>query len=440
MNDSVYKKIKKQNGEAFARTLRNHHDGILEIPDIDKIVRHTGRDAEPLLPYLLSLITKDKESDSTLTPSDPYALLAQAGYTAFHADTLEKQNSIKRYFKPGELLCTFNDAARYQDYHIVHAIRQDADRIQRRDFTGREKRQDEYGTSVISIQMLKEGGFISIKNRYNHTVDHCDNTFGSNPDNIIPGLSAALKAHFNVEFQSYSELPDEYTLIQDRIFRYYSECRNIYYGDQAWVKGGEIHTVDRAAGDAMFDGLLFDNQSKRLHKIDPHLPNSFAEHFNHYYGGQRGLNVDRDGNLRLDDEVLIGADGSRIISLNLPAFTEMDDGCLNTVLHLTHFKASALERMGVGCLYHAPSLTDFEVPALKAMGDCCLTSCDRITHLKTPALTTMGLACFSSAGNLTHVEAPALKAMGNDCFSKSEKIKTFNTALPQARLLTPAPA
>ena len=47
----MYKKIKRQNGETFARTLRDHHNGLLEIPDIDKIVRHAGRDAEPLLPF-----------------------------------------------------------------------------------------------------------------------------------------------------------------------------------------------------------------------------------------------------------------------------------------------------------------------------------------------------------------------------------------------------
>ena len=60
------------------------------------------------------------------------------------------------------------------------------------------QRDDEYGTSVISIQVFKEGGFISIKNRYNHTVQNCDNTLNSNPDNIILGLSDAIKHHFHV--------------------------------------------------------------------------------------------------------------------------------------------------------------------------------------------------------------------------------------------------
>ena len=188
----MYKKIKKQNGEKFAQRLRDFHNGIMEIPDLDVILRHAGRDAAPLLPYLLTLLATDDDPEPEPEAiGSPFELLEQAGYKAFHADTLEKQNSIKTYYKKGELLCTFNDSARYQKYHIVHAIKNDVDNIRREAFNGKEESQDDYGTSVISIQMNKQGGFISIKNRYNHSVDGCDHTFDSNPDNIITVLSAA---------------------------------------------------------------------------------------------------------------------------------------------------------------------------------------------------------------------------------------------------------
>ncbi len=262
----MYKKLKKQNGEKFAQTIRNFHNGILEIPDIDVILRHAGRDAEPLLPYLMTLLASNDDTPVP-APSDPFVLLKQAGYDAFYADTLEKQNDIKPYFARGELLCTFNDHARYKNYHIVHAVKKDADKIKRKDFKGREERQDEYGTSVISIQMRKKGGFISIKNRYNHTVSGCDNTFNSNPDNIIYGLSAALKDHFNVEFSATkSPLPEGFVLMGDKIFKYHQEKNNVYYGDQAWAENGRIHTVDKSAGDALFEGFLFDNKTKSLKK------------------------------------------------------------------------------------------------------------------------------------------------------------------------------
>lgn len=36
----MYNKLKKQNGEKFAQTLRDFHNGLLEIPDIDVILCH----------------------------------------------------------------------------------------------------------------------------------------------------------------------------------------------------------------------------------------------------------------------------------------------------------------------------------------------------------------------------------------------------------------
>ena len=208
----AYKKIKKQNGERFARCLRDHHNGLLEIEGIADIVKHAGRKAEPLLPYLMSLMSANDDRAQQQEPGCPFKLLEEAGYDAFYADTLEKQNSIMPYFNQNERLCTFNDASRHKNYYIVHAVKKDVDSILRDTFNGRGERQDEYGTSVISIQIRKDGSFISIKNRYNHTVSGCDNTFDSNPDNIIEGLSAAFKKHFDVEFEATSSpLPNEYS-------------------------------------------------------------------------------------------------------------------------------------------------------------------------------------------------------------------------------------
>jgi hypothetical protein len=358
---------------------------------------------------------------------DPFVLLDRAGYDAFHADTLEKQNSIERYFKPGELLCTFNDAARYQNYHIVHAVKKDADQIRRADFNGQEKRQDAYGTSVISIQMLKRGGFISIKNRYNHAVQGCDNTFDSNPDNIIDGLSAALKDHFKVEFSAgKNALPEGFVLMGGRIFKYHAEFNNIYYGDQTWAQNGAVHAVDRGAGDALFDSYLFDNKTKTLRHVDPDRADSFPGDFNRDYGGRRGLAV-QDGNLVLDGETLIGAEGSRIKTLSLPALTAMGDGCLIEAQVLTTFDAPALATMGARCLYEARALTTFSAPALATMDDACLFETHALTIFEAPALTAMGAFCLVEAHALTTFSTPALATMGKGCFDHARALTTFST-------------
>jgi hypothetical protein len=417
---STFDKIKKQNGETFAKTIRNYHNGMLEIPNLDVMLRHAGREAEPLIPYLMSLMAVN---DDVPAAGNPFDLLKQAGYNAFHADTPEKQNSIQPYFQEGELLCTFNDASRCQNYHIVHAIKENADKIKREDFNGQEDRQDEYGTSVISIQMLKNGGFISIKNRYNHAVQNCDNTFNSNPDNIVDGLSAALKGHFNVDFSANkTALPEGYAVFDRQIFKYHRESNNIYYGDQAWVENGTVCTVNKSDGDALFDDVFFDNKTKMLKKITrAGSQDSFANDFNECYGGNRGLQV-KDGNLTLQGDVLIGAEQSRIKTICLPALTTMGDMCLYNADALTVFKAPALTTMGDNCLHNAEALTVFEKPKLTAMGDYCLQNAGKLTDFNAPELTTMGSMCLYKVEALTDFNAPALTTMADSCLFKASAL------------------
>ena len=47
--------IKKQNGEAFAKAIRSYDNGIFDIPEIADIVQYAGRNAEPIMDFLISL-------------------------------------------------------------------------------------------------------------------------------------------------------------------------------------------------------------------------------------------------------------------------------------------------------------------------------------------------------------------------------------------------
>jgi hypothetical protein len=410
MTDPVYKKLKKQNGETFAQTLRNYHSGILEIPDIDVVLKYAGRDeedAKALLPYLMSLmaVNDNVPLKDGPKPEDPFVLLDRAGYNAFHADSLERQNSIRHYFARDELLCTFNDAARYKNFYIVHAIRKDADTLDREEFRGKEARQDDYGTSVISIQMSKKGGFISIKNRYNHSVQYCDNTFMSDPDNIIAGLSDSLKSHFNVDFSAFVNLlPEGRLLVGDQIFKYHSEDATIYRGDHAWATYDKIHEINRGKGDALFDEFYYNHKSRSLKKINPHSFCSFADDFNRFYGGNKKLCVDKAGNLTLDGEILIEAERSRIVSLNLPAFTDMSDFCLHQAKSLISFRADALRTMGYYSMVRVRQLKHFEADALESIGSSSLLETDSLKYFKAKSLKDIGQSCLVNAKALEYFE------------------------------------
>lgn len=254
----MYDIIKKQNGEHFAKAIRNYDNGIFDIPNIDKIVKYAGRDAEPIMNYLVAL--KQIKIQEMSVHMDPITLLSKAGYNAYVADTLEKQNAIKKYYAHGEELCTFRDNGRFKNYYIINAVRKDVDKIKR---SAHPSRDDKYGTSVISIQILKTGGFISIKNRYNHTVQNCDNTLDSNPDNIILGLSDAIRHHFNVDFSSqHVPLPNHYVSIHGQICRYNSEIENIYFGEDFYARDGQIYEIDKNSEIMIGNGILFDIKQK----------------------------------------------------------------------------------------------------------------------------------------------------------------------------------
>ena len=146
----------------------------------------------------------------------------------------------------------------------MNAVRKDVANIKRKDFKN-PQREDEYGTSVLSIQILKKGGFISIKNRYNHTVDNCDNTYNSNPDNIIVGLAEALKHYFNVNFSTRTVLlPDGYVLISGQVCKYNSEINNTYFGDDFYICGGNIVDLNRDYQLMLGRGYVYDNSKKSI--------------------------------------------------------------------------------------------------------------------------------------------------------------------------------
>lgn len=288
----MYDKIKKQNGERFAKAIKSFDNGIFDVPEIDKVVKYAGRDAEPILTYLVSL-KGTKIADETPKESVE-ELLAKAGYTTvIIADSKEKQEAeeFKKLFAPGETLCTFG-TDRYKNYHVIHCIHENAASLKRSDFKS-PRREDDYGVSAISIQIAKKGGFIKICNRYNHAVGNPDNTFSSNPDAIINGLSAALKKRFNVDFSSQKTgLPENYILVGNQVALIEQEVSGIFFGYDFWVENGVINEVDKANGEMLIEYFLYSDRTKTMKKLaHDSFMDSFADDFNKYYGGLKTLHI-----------------------------------------------------------------------------------------------------------------------------------------------------
>ncbi len=393
MNKSMYQVIKRQNGEAFAKKIRKFDSGIFEIENLPDILKYAGRNPEPLLEYLESL--KKVQIIESVTDENPFSLLDKAGYNAFVADTLEKQNAISKYFEKEEMICTFGDAQRYQNYYIIHAVKKNVDEIKRKDFL-HPKREDAYGRSVISIQILKSGGFIKITNRYNHTVDHPDNTFYSNPDEIIYGLSGALRQYFGVDFSSNKMvlLPEGYFLFHHQILKYYQELNNTYFGQVFYLKEGVLTLIDKNF-QMQVDEFIVDLKNKEI--LNPCESKSPLKDVLEQEILNETLQVKNNkGVLSLfssKGEILKVQEGC-LKELTLHKTRNLPAGFLNKHSWIEKVTAPLVETASEACLVACPKLQLLEMEKLKhiSFDFCAETRC----KVKAPCLEEEGFKFFDT--------------------------------------------
>ena len=386
MSKSMFEIIRRQNGEAFARAIRDFDSGIFEIENLPEILKFAGRNPLVLLKFLKSLKTKIKSQK--VDTLDPFVLLKRAGYDAFYADNLEKQNSIRPYFKEDEELCTFIDSSRYKNYHILHCIKEGAEDIKRENYLGIEERDDSYGTSVISIQMLKTGGFIKITNRYNHTVPGCDNTFNSNPENIIAGLTQALQHHFDVTFSVGNvNVPNGFVFQNGCLYQYQYEMNNCYIGRDFYLKDGVVFPLEKDS-QMMVDSFVFDLKNREIQN-----PSGAASHLFDV------LKEETKGSVwqvekRVNRHVLF-VDKREVLST--------ENGFLKTLfLRKTEVAKEFLS--------HHKDIEEVHGYSLLQLQEKSLDYCPKLSYVHLPRCEEVGKKCFE--GVSANIEAPLLKKQG----------------------------
>ncbi|MDE6250880.1 MAG: leucine-rich repeat domain-containing protein, partial [Alphaproteobacteria bacterium] len=423
MAKSIYEIIKKQNSEGFARVLRGK--GLLDIPDIAHIVKyagHSAEDAEKLFPYLWSL--KEFKEQNNPTNADPFQLLDQAGYHAFEVHNLDEQNSIQHFFRQNEELCTFRDEHRYENNYMIHAIKHEVWRdpyaIKPSD---KPERQDEYGTSVISIQIRKDGGFISIKNRYNHTVSNPDQTFHSNPDEIIAGLSAALKGYFHVDWQSTEiPVPDGFILMNGQILKYNFEINHRYIGDGFYTQNGQIIDIDKN-NQVQMDYFIWDNRTKELWS-PAHYSDGFSEIF---YKCIRDKKVTIEGKapnqtILVDGVKFIELSNNQIVTLNLPDVTKIDNGFLSYNKSLKQISLPNVISIGTFFLSHNNALTEISLPNVTFIDHTFLSNNESLAQISLPNVETIGDRFLSGNQSLTEISLPNVTYIGDGFLSRNQSL------------------
>ena len=288
MDNKDLKFIKKHYGENFAKLCRELFPTLLEQEGLlseiislkfapsrclyDSIILQKAVDE--FKAYIYSFIDVEKDVKEIVQTKTPEELFDDAGYILYpECKTEEEVQSYKKFYSPGEMLCTFN-GGRLNNYRVWFAVKKNVDEIKRENFTN-PTRQDEYGTSVISIQFSKgKSSTLSIKNRYNHAVNHCDSTFSNNLDNIIEGLHQAFIDTYNIQMvngKSNFGLDDFVLATNGKMYKSILERENIHVCENNYiVQNGEVfdkYAKNKARYLFIDDQYVFDLEEKKIINI-----------------------------------------------------------------------------------------------------------------------------------------------------------------------------
>lgn len=386
------KLIKKYYGEKMAHLCRELFPTILEKEGVliklieskfahskflyDDIVRdELVEDFQSFIYNLTAKPVELLETDKSVSE-----LLSEAGYIFYECKTEDDIQKFKTLYESGEELCTFV-GGRLKTCHVFFAVKKNVNNINRNNFLT-PKRQDEYGTSVISIQYTRgEHNTLSIKNRYNHTVKNPDATFRNNLENIIPGLTRAFERQYGFKInQNTGDFKiEDYVIASDgKFYKYDYELDNIYYGPNNIIIDKfkvQEEFLDKSRY-IVIGVLILDLKEKKLYFYSQE--NKEYETLPKYIGDIERIELTNleDGNKKVTitnnkGEVtdLILSPQNRIIGYINNHIQKINDRFfLHTFNWIEYFEARNIEKIGDGFLNGGVHVKQFIAPKLKEVG------------------------------------------------------------------------
>lgn len=226
--------------------------------------------------YIYSFFS-DYPKEEIVTNKTPSELLKEAGYTLYECKSEDDIQRFKKYYRKNEELCSFK-GGRLENNYVFFAVKDNITSIKR---GNNPKREDEYGVSVISIQFTRDDSHtLSIKNRYNHTVNNPDSTFNNNLDNIIPGLTNSFEKkyglkqkHLNTDF----ELVNYIKANDGKYYKFNYEINNIYYCENNIIIDNSKVIKLKNEKEILMDYFVFDLSSKKIYLYDKKINDAFID-------------------------------------------------------------------------------------------------------------------------------------------------------------------
>ena len=353
----------------------------------------------------------------------PEELLKEAGYKLYECHSEDEIQSFKKYYAPGEELCTFR-GGRLNRCFVFFAIKENVDEIKRKNFP-KPQRQDEYGTSVISIQFTRDNSHtLSIKNRYNHTVNNPDSTFGNNLDNIIPGLTNSFDKYYGMHqshLQNSFEIPGYVRANDGKYYKYNYEINNIYYCENnVIIDNFEVKEYPHEQY-IVLDYFILDLKNKRIQTYwnDMELEDSFPNTI----GTIKDIKIENDKDnknilIKTDNsdevDVIITLDkNNRIIALKNDKVENIGNSFLSYNNSLTSIELPNATSIGNRFLYYNKILTEIQLPNVTSIGNSFLCFNNSLTHIELQNATNIGNDFLLSNKLLTSIELPNVTSVGN---------------------------
>lgn len=428
--------------------------------------------------YIYNLVDVEKK-EIIETHKTPRELLSEAGYDFYECKTEEEIQSFKKYYEKDEELCTFN-GGRLDRCHVFWVVKKDVKDIKRKNYK-HPSRDDEYGTSVMSIQFSKGNvNTLSIKNRYNHTVNNPDATLSNNLENIIPGLTESFEKEYNLHINQTEtnnfEIPGYVRASDGKYYKYNYEIKNIYYcPDNIIIDNFEVkkHPKERYI---ILDYFILDLKEKTLDVYDKSIKEDFLNDFKNIIKISVTKSKDNENKQieiipEIGEKVIIEIDKNnkligyknnniRIISdfflyynsslkqlelqnvecigdqflmhnkdlevLNLPKVKKIDNYFLRWNNVLQQISAPNLLEVGRCFLYKNSELQSIDFPSIKVIGDYFMYYNEKISSANFPMLIETGYDFMFSNLNLTCADFPKLREVASGFLDSNEKIKEIN--------------
>ena len=453
--NSDLKIIKKYYGEKMMHLCRKNFSTILETPGLlpnillssfypsrylyEDIVDGYLDDFIQLVISRELSITKKGKVELLDTEKSPKELLDEAGYNFFECHKEEEIQEFKKYYQKDEELCTFRGGRLVQCYDFF-AVSKNIDSIKRKDYPN-PRRDDKYGTSIMSIQFTRtKPNTLSIKNRYNHTVNNPDATYSNNLEKIIPGLTKAFEKYYNLV---QSNEPGEfdvptYIKASDNLFyKYNFEINNTYYcPDNIIIENFNPQKLAKERY-ILMENYILDLKEKTIKNCFKDSRDSFPDTIKNIKN--ISVTTNKDTHTKKIEITVEGEDKlitielnkyNEIISYENPLITKIGYYFLKNNTKLKKLSLDNVVEIGSNFLQYNEELTTLTLPKAKKIRDHFLLDNTKLKNITMDKLEEVGkdFCCFNR--EIKEISFPNLKTIGNNFFADNTQIsKVF---LPKA--------